>query len=130
MPHPRVDEWFWGFAFELGLIGVLVLFAGVALLVTTRYPGGLFEFVLGLNRWVARVAAYVLLMRDEYPPLPAQSGWRPIPATEEASKEPETVVAAPAGPAPGRGREAGGLLGGSRLSSSGWSPRSLHSPCS
>jgi len=33
----------------------------------TRYPGGLFDLAAGLDRWVARVVAYVLLMRDEYP---------------------------------------------------------------
>ena len=70
----QVDDWFWGIGFETGLIGILVLFAGVALLFTTRYPGGLFDFVVGLDRWVARVAAYVLLMRDEYPPFRLDQG--------------------------------------------------------
>ena len=114
----RVDEWFWGFAFEVGLIGVLVLFAGVALLVTTRYPGGLFEFILGLDRWVARVAAYVLLMRDEYPPFRLDQGgadprrWR-LPRSRRPSPQhlPGQHLSA--------GREAGGPPGGSRLSWSG-----------
>jgi hypothetical protein len=70
----RVDEWFWGVGFETGLIGVLVLFAGLALLFTTRYPRGLFDLAVGLDRWVARVAAYVLLMRDEYPPFRLDQG--------------------------------------------------------
>jgi Domain of unknown function (DUF4389) len=51
-----------------GLILLLVVFAGVVLLFRNRYPRDLYELVLGLDRWVLRVAAYVLLLRDEYPP--------------------------------------------------------------
>jgi hypothetical protein len=51
-----------------GLLTVLVVFAGVALLFTGRYPRDIYDLVLGINRWILRVTAYVLLMRDEYPP--------------------------------------------------------------
>lgn len=51
-----------------GLNGLLVLFAAAALLFAGRYPLDIFQLVLGINRWTYRVAAYVLLMRDEYPP--------------------------------------------------------------
>jgi hypothetical protein len=51
-----------------GLNSFLVLFAAVALLFTGRYPASIFELVLGFNRWAYRVAAYAMLMRDEYPP--------------------------------------------------------------
>ena len=91
----QASDWVWGTGFETGLIGVLVFFAGVALLFTTRYPRGLFDFTLGLDRWVARVAAYVLLMRDEYPPFRLDQGG-PDPAAAVA--EP-VLAAAPGSPA-------------------------------
>jgi hypothetical protein len=50
------------------LIGLLVVFAAVVLLFAGRYPRDMFEVVVGLNRWVFRVLAYVSLLRDEYPP--------------------------------------------------------------
>jgi hypothetical protein len=70
------DLWgWWGWwAYQTGLIGLLVLFAGVALLFLSHYPAGIFGFVMGMDRWTARVAAYVLLMRDEYPPFRLDQG--------------------------------------------------------
>jgi len=60
----------------LGLIGVLVLIAGVGLAVTGTYLRGVFDFVVGLDRWVLRVVAYVSLMTDQYPPFHLDQGAR------------------------------------------------------
>jgi hypothetical protein len=54
----------------LNVVAVLaVLAAWVAIVVTARYPRGLFRFVEGVFRWNNRVIGYALtLVTDTYPP--------------------------------------------------------------
>ena len=106
--HPAPDPvgifiggWGWGWDWDgvgvwglgiAGLVGILVVIAGFLLALHPPLPIVLFDFTLGLDRWVFRVAAYVSLMRDEYPPFRLDMG----PA-EPA--EPEHPVSRPeAGP--------------------------------
>jgi hypothetical protein len=89
------------FVLSGGLIGVLVLIAAFTLLVTGRYPLGLYDLIMGLNRWVYRVLVYVALMSDEYPPFHLdQGGVEPIegrlpPPTSPTSPTSPTEKASP-----------------------------------
>jgi hypothetical protein len=63
IPHYIVLFFLWIGAF------FAVVFAWFAILFTGRYPRGLFDFVVGVARWHARVASYTtLLVTDRYPP--------------------------------------------------------------
>jgi hypothetical protein len=57
-----------------GLILILAIIAGMVLMITGRYPRGLFDLLMGLNRWTLRVASYVALMHDDYPPFRLDMG--------------------------------------------------------
>lgn len=48
---------------------VAVIIAWFVILLTGRYPRGLFDYVVGVGRWSLRVGAYAfLLVTDRYPP--------------------------------------------------------------
>jgi len=48
---------------------VAIVAAWFAVLVTGRFPHGLFDYLVGVGRWTNRVTAYAfLLVTDEYPP--------------------------------------------------------------
>jgi Domain of unknown function (DUF4389) len=53
----------------LGIGAIFVAIAAFfATLFTGQYPRGMFNYMVGVHRWGYRVAAYVFLMVDPYPP--------------------------------------------------------------
>lgn len=84
------------FGLNGGFLQLLVIIAAVVLLFTGRYPQGMFNLLMGLNRWMFRVVVYVALMTDVYPPFhldqgPAEptGGPRPLPPPAPSQATPE-----------------------------------------
>jgi hypothetical protein len=62
-----------------GVASILVFIAFFAILFTKKWPRGLFDFTVQINRWTANTFAYALLLfRDEYPPFGGEAGQYPL----------------------------------------------------
>jgi hypothetical protein len=55
-------------AFLMTAWWLMTVLSWFLILVSGRYPQGLYDFGVGCFQWYIRVEAYVLLMVDEYPP--------------------------------------------------------------
>jgi hypothetical protein len=64
------------------VVSVLVFIAFFAILFTKKWPRGMFDFAVQIQRWTFNVYAYVGLLRDEYPPFSGEPGAYP-PVTLE-----------------------------------------------
>jgi hypothetical protein len=56
--------WLYFYAIAAGIVLVIAWFA---IVITGRYPGGLYEFIAGYTRFITRVTAYGALLCDPYP---------------------------------------------------------------
>jgi hypothetical protein len=72
--RPLVQGWLLPIPHWIALFFVLiaaycvVIVSWFAVLITGKYPEGMFNFVAGAFRWTNRVTAYSYLMTEEYPP--------------------------------------------------------------
>src|SRR3954454_19048427 len=64
----------------LQIVGsVMVLIAFFSILFTKKWPRGMFDFMVQIQRWSANVLVYALtLQRDEYPPFSGDVGEYPV----------------------------------------------------
>src|SRR5436190_20262460 len=59
--------------------GVMILVAFFAILFTKKWPRGMFDFMVQIQRWTLNTIAYGLtLQRDEYPPFSGDAGAYPV----------------------------------------------------
>ncbi|WP_194896119.1 DUF4389 domain-containing protein [Catenulispora pinisilvae] len=53
-------------------LGLVSFIAWFAILFTGKYPRGMWDFTTGVLRWQLRVASYMYLQHDVYPPFTLQ----------------------------------------------------------
>src|SRR4051812_49530807 len=102
----------WGAGVDL--VSLLLCISAIALLFTGRYPRQLYDFIVGMDRWAIRVAAYTALMTDQYPPFRLdQGGADPgsVPAYPTPPPPTGTPATAPYAPPPPASAPAGGPPG-------------------
>jgi hypothetical protein len=59
--------------------GVMVFIAFFAILFTKKWPRGMFDFMVQIQRWTANAITYAFtLQRDEYPPFSGDAGEYPV----------------------------------------------------
>jgi hypothetical protein len=96
------NGWDNGWSAGVDLVGLLVLIAAIVLLFTGRYPRPIYDFVLGMDQWALRVAAYATLMTDRYPPFRLDMGGTDpasLPPVPTPPSSPGTPAAPPPAPA-------------------------------
>lgn len=79
-PQQQLNRWLplvkWLLAIPHLIVLIVLFIAAIvcwiigffAILFTGRWPAGLRDFIVNVNRYATRVSAYFLLLRDEYPP--------------------------------------------------------------
>ena len=70
---------------------IVLVIAWFAIVITGRYPRGLYDFVAGFTRFITRVTAYTALLCDPYPPSAAPPT-PPIPCAWSSSRSSTTAA--------------------------------------
>ena len=80
--------------YALGIAVSLVVYIGYwAVLITGKYPMGLFEFVVGVQRWETRTDSWVYGFVDRYPPFSMGLEYYPVRFEVDFPESPSRVLA-------------------------------------
>ena len=80
--------------YALGIAAALVVYIGFwAVLITGKYPMGLFEFVVGVQRWQTRTDSWMYGFADLYPPFSLGLEYYPVRFEVDFPESPSRVLA-------------------------------------
>ncbi len=78
----------------LGLVGLVVAYIGYwAVLITGKYPEGMFNFLYGISRWTSRTDSWLYGWSDRYPSFSLDEGDYPVRLAIEAPEAPSRLLA-------------------------------------
>jgi hypothetical protein len=78
----------------LGLVGLVVAYIGYwAVLITGKYPEGMFNFLYGISRWTSRTDSWLYGWSDRYPPFSLDAGDYPVRLEIETPEAPSRLLA-------------------------------------
>ena len=78
----------------LGLVGLVVAYIGYwAVLITGRYPEGMFNFLYGISRWASRTDSWMYGWSDSYPPFSLDAGDYPARLEIDTPEAPSRLLA-------------------------------------
>ena len=78
----------------LGLVGLVVAYIGYwAVLITGRYPEGMFNFLYGISRWTSRTDSWMYGWSDRYPPFALGEGDYTVRLEIDALESPSRLLA-------------------------------------
>ena len=78
----------------LGIVGLVVAYIGYwAVLITGKYPEGMFNFLYGISRWTSRTDSWMYGWSDRYPPFALGEGDYPARLEISAPESPSRLLA-------------------------------------
>jgi uncharacterized membrane protein len=80
--------------YVLSIVAFVVAYIGYwAVLITGKYPEGMFNFVYGVQRWGARVESWLYGWSDSYPPFSLDAGDYPARLEIDTPEAPSRLLA-------------------------------------